>query len=169
MCARGWSLVELTLVIVILGTLGIFIGPLLLSAVTAYDKTQTSVATLAKQRYAIERMVREIRDIRRTPADTATFDISSLAGTNFTFFKADGTEVALALSGSTVTLGYTGVATSTLTDQVGGFSLVYYLQDGTTTTGVTAANVAFVEVNLTLVEGAGSFASRTRVNLRNPQ
>src|SRR5688572_28061340 len=139
--ARGWSLVELTLVIVILGILGIFIGPLLLSAVTAYDKTQTSVATLAKQRYAMERIVREIRDIRRTPADTATFDISSLASaTALTFFKADGTHVALALSGSTVTLGYTGVATSTLTDQVAGFSLVYYLQDGTTTAGVTTAN-----------------------------
>jgi type II secretory pathway pseudopilin PulG len=166
---RGWSLMELVLVIVILGTLGVFVGPLLLNAVTAYDKTHASVVTLAKQRYAMERMVREIRDIRRTPADTASFDISVFTATGLTFFKTDGTEVALALSGSNVTLGYTGTATATLTDQVGGLSLAYYLQDGTTTAGVTAANMAFVEVSLTLLEGGASFANRSRVDLRNPQ
>jgi hypothetical protein len=166
---RGWSLMELVLVIVILGTLGVFVGPLLLNAVTAYDKTYASVTTLAKQRYAMERVVREIRDIRRTPADTASFDISAFSATGLTFFKTDGTEVAIALSGSSVTLGYTGTATATLTDQVGALSLAYYLQDGATTAGVTAANMAFVEVSLTLVEGGASFTNRGRVDLRNPQ
>lgn len=167
---RGWSLMELILVLVIIGTLGVFVGPLLLNAITAYDRTHTAVVTLAKQRYAMERMVREMRDIRRTPADTASFDISSMAGTNFTFFKADGTEVAIALSGSTVTLGYTGTGTGTLTDQVAtsGLAFTYYLQDGTTT-GATATTVAFVEVSLTLAEGSATFENRSRVDLRNPR
>ena len=58
--ARGWSLVELVMVIIIVGTLAAFIGPLLLKAVSAYDMTEGTVGAYAKMRYAMERIAREV-------------------------------------------------------------------------------------------------------------
>lgn len=164
---RGWSVAELILVIVIVGTLGAFVGPVLLQGSTAYDKTQASIATYAKMRYAMERMAREIRQVRRSPADGANFDISSMLASSFAFVKEDATTVTLSFSGSVVTLDYGGTA-ATLTDQVGSFALAYYQQDGSTA-ATSAANVSFVQVSLTLVEGANNYPSRLRIDLRSAQ
>jgi len=166
--ARGWTLVEMIVVVAVLGTLAAFVAPVLVQALGAYEATDASVATYAKMRYAMERMAREIREVRRAPADTANFDISAMSAASLSFVKDDGTEVTLGSSGSTLTLGYTGTASGTLTDQVGAFALAYLQQDGTTA-AAGAADVAFVQVSMTLVEGANNYASRLRVDLRNPQ
>jgi type II secretory pathway pseudopilin PulG len=166
--ARGWSLVELVMVIIIVGTLAAFIGPLLLKAVSAYDMTEGTVGAYAKMRYAMERIAREVREVRRSPADTANLDISSMTAINFTFYKADGTQVAITFAAPNVTLNYVGTASGTLTDQVSAFTFAYYQQDGTTA-ATNAANVAYVQASLTLTEGTNNFANRQRFDLRNPQ
>ena len=166
--APGWTLVELILVIVVVGTLAIFVGPLVLRAISAYDLTEGTVATYAKMRYAMARLAREVREVRRSPADAANLDISSMAPANFTFVKADGQQVAVTSAGSTVTLDYVGTASGTLTDQVSAFALAYYQQDGTTA-ATDAGNVALVQISLTLADGGNNFPNRLRIDLRNPQ
>ncbi|HSA91140.1 MAG TPA: type II secretion system protein [Burkholderiales bacterium] len=164
--ASGWSLVEIILVIVILGTLAVFVAPVLMRALGAYRSIDDTVATFAKLRYATERIAREIREVRRDPASSADYHFTSMTPTNATFFKLDGTQVAITSAAGTVTVNYIGTASGLLTDRVAAFAFAYLQQDGTTpATGV--GDVAFVELGMTLSDGSASYPSRMRIDLRN--
>jgi type II secretory pathway pseudopilin PulG len=167
--ARGWSLIELILILTIVGMLAIFIGPLLLGSVSAYDMTTGTVSTYAKMRYAMERMAREIRDIRRNTTDTTKFDINAatLSATNFDFVKWDGTAVKIDLNATNVRLTY-GATTGTLADRASLLEMKYYRHDGTTETAAVN-NIEFVQIRMTLTDKANSYTSRVRVALRTPQ
>jgi prepilin-type N-terminal cleavage/methylation domain-containing protein len=167
--ARGWSLVELVVVILVLGMLAAFIGPLLVSALTAYDMTSGTVSTYAKMRYAMERMEREMRDIRRSPADTTKYDINAgtLSATNFDFVKWDGTAVKIDLNGTDVRITY-GATAGTLADKASLLEIKYYRHDGTTETAAVN-NIEFVQIRMILTDKANSYTSRVRVSLRTPQ
>lgn len=165
---RGWTLIEVIMVIVIIGIIGVFVGPLLISAVKAYDRTQTTVNTYAKMRYAMERMTREIAAVRRNPADTTAFDISAMTATSLQFFKEDGTEVSLAAAAGNLTLTYVGTGAGTLTDRLVSLALAYYRHDGASA-AADATELEFVEIGLTLSDGTTSYANRQRIALRNVQ
>jgi prepilin-type N-terminal cleavage/methylation domain-containing protein len=164
---EGLSLIELVMVIVILGILAAFIGPILFNAMRSYDAGQKGMLTQAKMRYAMERMSRELREIRRQPADAANLDVATMSANTLDFFKTDGTRVVLAAAGNQLNLSYSSI-TGMLTDQVGSFSLAYFQQNGTTVPA-TAASIAFVQVSMSLSEGTNLFAGRVRVDLKNPQ
>jgi len=174
---EGFTLWELVMVIVILGILGAFVGPVAYNAIRSYDAVQKSTNTNAKVRYAMERIAREMRDIRRQVTDSAALDIPSLTASSMAFFKTDGTRVVLNGAGNVVNLAYSIVAnpaystlTGMLVDQVqaGSFSLAYFEQGGTTLTA-SAASLSFVQVSMTLTDGAVMVPARLRVDLRNPQ
>lgn len=165
---RGWSLVEMIMVMVIIGILGAFIGPVLLNAVKAYDRTQVTVDTYAKMRYALERIAREVAALRRNPANTTAFDVSSMTATNFTFIKEDGMEVTVTVAGTDVNLTYSGTGTGLLADGVSALNFVYYRHDGATA-ATNGTQLAFVEISMTVSDGATSYANRLRVALRNVQ
>jgi prepilin-type N-terminal cleavage/methylation domain-containing protein len=167
--ARGWSLVELVVVILVLGMLAAFIGPVLVSALTAYDMTSGTVSAYAKMRYAMERMEREMRDIRRSPADTTKYDINAgtLSATNFDFVKWDGTAVKIDLNATNVRITY-GATAGTLADKASLLEIKYYRHDGTTETALVN-NIEFVQIRMTLTDKANSYTSRVRVSLRTPQ
>lgn len=166
---EGFTLAELIMVIVILGILGAFVGPVVFNAIRAYDSVQKSANTNAKVRYAMERIAREMRDIRRQATDASFLDIASMGASSFAFIKTDGTEVVLSGAGGVVNLAYSTLS-GMLIDQVqpGSFSLAYFERDGTTLSA-SAASVAFVQVSMTLTDGAVTVPARLRVELRNPQ
>jgi prepilin-type N-terminal cleavage/methylation domain-containing protein len=164
---EGFSLVELIMVIVILGILAAFVGPVLFDAVRAYQRVQTGVETHAKMRYAIERMSRELREVRRQATDATFLDVTSMTAASMAFFKTDGTQVIINAVGNQVNLAYAALG-GMLTDQVASFSLAYFQQNAITP-AATAASISFVEISLTLSEGASLFPARVRVDLKNPQ
>jgi len=166
---EGFTLAELIMVIVILGILGAFVGPVVFNAIRSYDAVQRSTDTNAKLRYAMERIAREVREIRRQSTDASFLDIAAMTGSSMAFFKSDGTEVELSGAGSAVNLAYPPLA-GMLIDQVqaGSFSLAYFERGGTTL-AASAASVAFVQVSMTLTDGAVTVPARLRIDLRNPQ
>ena len=166
--ARGWTLVELIMVMVIIGILAAFIGPVLLNAIKAYDRMQVTLNTYGKMRYAMERMAREIAAVRRLAADTTDFDVTTMTASMFTFFKEDGTQVTLALAGTDLNLTYAATGTGLLADRVGALTFAYYRGDGVTV-AANATELAFVEVSMTVTDGTTNYPNRVRVALRNVQ
>jgi len=166
---EGFTLAELVMVIVILGILGAFVGPVVFNAIRSYEIVQKSTNTNAKIRYSMERITREMRDIRRQITDSAALDVPSMTASSMAFFKTDGTRVVLNGAGNVVNLAYSTL-TGMLIDQVqaGSFSLAYFEQGGSTIAG-TAASISFVQVSMTLTDGAVVVPARLRVDLRNPQ
>jgi MSHA biogenesis protein MshO len=164
---EGFSLLELIMVIVILGILAAFVGPVLFNAIRAYDQAQKGVQTQAKMRYAVERLSRELREIRRQTTDAALLDITSMTATSLAFFKTDSTPVVIAVAGNQVNLAYSTVS-AMLTDQLGSFSLEYFQPDGVTA-AATASSLSFVQISMTLSEGTNLFSARARVDVKNAQ
>ena len=168
---EGLSLIELVMVIIILGILAAFIGPILFNAMRSYESGQNAMPTQAKMRYAMERMSRELREVRRQTVDATFTDITVMGATSIAFFKTDGTQVVLAAAGNQLNLSYSslgGSVSGMLTDQLGTFALAYFQQNGVTVPA-TAASIAFVQVSMSLSEGTNLFAGRVRVDLKNPQ
>lgn len=166
---EGFSLVELVMVIVILGILAAFVGPVLFNAMRSYDRGQSAMVTQAKMRYAIERMSRELREVRRQTTDATFLDITAMGATSIHFFKTDGTQVVLSAAGNQLNLTYStlaGMLTGVLTDQLGPFSLAYF-QQNTNTVAATAASISFVQISMALSEGTNLFSARVRVDVRN--
>lgn len=156
------------MVLVIVGILAAFVGPVLLNAIKAYDRTQATIGTYSKMRYAMERMAREVAAVRRDPANTTAFHVSAMSAGSFSFFKEDGTEVTLALAGTDLNLTYVGTGTGRLADGVGALAFAYYQHDGATA-AANATELQFVEISMTIGDGSSNYANRLRVALRSVQ
>jgi prepilin-type N-terminal cleavage/methylation domain-containing protein len=165
--AEGFSLVELILVIVILGILAVFVGPVLFNAIEAYERTQTSGQTHAKVRYALERMSREIREVARGATDVRTLQISTMTENTLAFVNTQGRTIVFSRTGNTLAMTYTTL-TGVLVDQIGSFSFAYFQPDATAVAG-TSSSLAFVQISLAVSEGSAQYASRLRVDIKNTE
>jgi prepilin-type N-terminal cleavage/methylation domain-containing protein len=164
---QGFTLIEMVMVIVILGILTALTAPIFSQGLTAARLTTENLSTLAKLRYATERLAREIRQVNH---NGGSYDVSTMAATNMVFTKADtvSTTVSITVSGATITLAYSAPAVfGVLTDEVSNMSFAYYDNNGAVT--ASSADLAFVEINLTLQNPTtgGSYSQRTRVALRD--
>ncbi len=161
---RGFTLLELVVVIVLLGIFAALGGPILYHGFLAYFTASDTLTTLDKQRYATERMAREIRAVGWTGA---AYDFTTMTSAQLSFNNSAGMNVALASSPPNVTIQYSSPAvTAVLTDQVDSLQFAYYQEDGVTP-AASGADVRFVEINLTLAQGSALYSQRTRVAMRN--
>jgi len=174
--ARGFTLIELVISIVLLGIIGSVVGVGMTQSVLAFRASNDVADTLSKLRLASARLAREIRTVRRNPSDTSSYDFTARTSNQLGFnrLESDGVTVTPvtidASSGSAVTLGYG--TDYTLTDQLNSFTFRYYQSDGTTAASAYPTNddIAFVEFELVLIDSNGNpYPQRTRVALRNQQ
>ncbi len=165
MRARGFTLVEMVMVIIILSVLGALTAPMMLKGMEAYEGTHKSLRTLDKLRYATERLAREIRE---TDLNAGAYAISMAAAPPLTFTKTDGVLVTVSSGGGNLNLGYSVPAVSdVLTDEYSAVAFAYY--DAAGGAAATASAVRYVEITLTLTNPTNgqSYSQRTRVALRD--
>lgn len=171
--ARGMSLVEMVVAIVIVAIVLAASAPLISNTFQSYMTTRSALDASTKARLAIERLSRELREVNFTGG---AYQFTTMNANAVTFIKTDGTMVAVDRTGANLRLQYPlslpGPGWVTLTDDVSpgaaNFDLQYIAADGSSP--ATAATVAFVQVTLTLDVRDSQNATRTertRVALRD--
>lgn len=163
---RGFTLLEMVVVITVLGTLAAVGAQILSGGVQAFDASQNAMTTLAKAQYTTERLARELRGVTYS---AGSYTISLPSSTQVTFTRSDGAStdtVDLRFSASTLTLAYGTVpGTHVLTDQVTSATFAGYQSDGVTQTSDPAL-IAYVDLQITWSDGSTQYPRRVRVALR---
>lgn len=189
----GFTLIEMVIVIVVLGIMAAMLSPLVLSSLRAYDDTLDNVIVLDKLRYATERLAREIREVNYSGGSyqfDGTYTSGGMGTNSMKFVRSyydssippgvttrDVTITGTPADGA-VKLEYsdmtsTGTGPQVLADDLSSLAFAYFDADGHNATTspsatVTASNVRFVEITLTLSPQNGQpYVQRTRVELRN--
>lgn len=172
----GYSLIELVMVIVIVGIVGTTVAALLSGGVGAFTAGREAVDTLSELRLTSERLARELRTVRRDPATPTDFEFLTKTDTTVQFRRWDddtnATLVTIAASGSDLTVDYDTVPGGPyiLSNSLGSLDFDYLDSNGAET--ADNADVAFIDIELSLVDSAtppNSYPQRTRVALRNRQ
>ena len=152
---QGVTLVELVVVMVILAVLVAAVLPILRGGFQTYFAGRDIISTDTQVRPAIERIARELRQIRSA---TAT-DLTILPATQITFNDFNNNTVVYSLSAATGTLNRNG---QPLSDRIGSLTFSY-AQSGALVASTGANNVSYVTVQLTAVAGSVSAVYRTTV------
>lgn len=107
---RGFTLLELVYVIIVMGVLAVVLIPVVLNSLRAYEITRNRVTTLDEVRYASERVAREIREARFTAAQEVEFAAATATRLVFTRRGVAGGPaselVTLEKTGTNLTLAY---------------------------------------------------------------
>lgn len=154
---RGFTVVELVLVIGILGMQALILGPPIMKAVEEYNLVGARRQTLAEARSAIDRMVKEIRLI-----PSAAVIVNLRSSTQFQFQYPLGTTITYALVGTTLQRNGVIMATG-----VNLLEFKYYDVNGNET--FLANSLRTIQVRLTLAapSSQGTVPLTTTVFLRN--
>jgi prepilin-type N-terminal cleavage/methylation domain-containing protein len=160
---RGFTLIELILVMVIIGVLSAVIAPPLMEGTKGWTWTTQRKDLSQQARIAMDRIVREIRNTGRKADDTPC--ISSAAAASFSFSDVNGdlincNSITFSLSGSQVLRG-----AAVLADNVSAFQMTYYDNNNGTTS--TASAVRRLSIALTLSSGSQSVSLDNEVYLKN--
>jgi hypothetical protein len=159
---------EMVTTLTMLALMAAVSAPYLTTGVRAYNESTAAVRTLGKLRVTSERLVRELREIRRDPLAPANFD-TTVGANPLVFTKNDGETVTISSAAPLLSLAYTSVASGTaftLTDELSSINFSYLQSDGVSA-ATSSADVAFIEFELVLSHAGNSYAQRSRVALRN--
>lgn len=171
---RGFTLVELIMTIVIMGILAAVGSSMISDTFTTARMVNASQSSADEARYALERLAREIREVKYVTGAYSIGSTMSPAATNMVFTRnINGTDVTVTInkSGTNLTLGYSSPAvSSTLSTQVIGandFALRFLTIANADTT--LASDVRFVVISLKVTDATSGQVTtqQTRVALRN--
>ncbi len=155
---EGVTLIELVITIVLVGIIASVGALLLQQGVRAYINEDARADLTNQGRVAIERMAREIREIRsRTSLDIP----GCCSATALSFYDVAGDRIDYDVSGSTLRRNLTPLASS---DAVA-LGFVYFKSDGTP--AAAAAEVWVIQVDLTVTRNGESQPFRIRVHPRS--
>jgi prepilin-type N-terminal cleavage/methylation domain-containing protein len=190
----GFTLIELIFSIALLGILGAVGSSMIVDSFNTTRMVDADNASTGQARYAVERLAREIREVKFViTGGVGNYCINAPATnptSNLVFYKTSGTfnNTTCATNAISTTinliqiqatpivlydlkLGYSSPAvTTTLSSNVSSFTLAYYDVAGNLLTlPVDTSVIRFVVISLTVTDPTSgqSIAQRTRVALRN--
>ena len=178
----GFTLIELIIVIVLLGILAAVGSNMLSDSFTTTRMVNDGYARQAEARYVIERLAREIREVKylssgsycvttMTPSQLV-YQKPNVGSTDQTACSTESVTVTISYSAPpSLTIGYSSPSASgTLTNAVAGsgFGFSYFQSDGTTA-ATGNADVRAVGIRLAVPDPSNSanFEQNVRVSLRN--
>jgi prepilin-type N-terminal cleavage/methylation domain-containing protein len=151
---RGYSLIEVVVVIVILSIIAAIASKVLQAGFNAYITSQNIATANAQARVAFEKMTRDIHAIA-SPASISTATASQLS-----FTEINGSSVTYQLTGTQLMQG-----SNVLADGVHSLTFSYWDQNAASTT--VAANICYVTVLLNITSGGVNYTMRTTVSTMN--
>jgi prepilin-type N-terminal cleavage/methylation domain-containing protein len=155
---QGFTLIEIIIVVVILGVLGIFSYQFLITSVRTYSTIEKQKSLYDEAAMAMERMSRELRD-----ASSISSPASGGTGSSLSFTKSHGspqeaTTYDITFQLSSGTLQRVGSITANLAERVSAF----------TVSRVTSPSLEEMTIVLTLSETTGeSVTLRTKIYPKN--
>jgi prepilin-type N-terminal cleavage/methylation domain-containing protein len=167
--SRGFTLIEAIITIVIVGIISSIAALIILEGMTASSKEQNLSSVHYQARIAMERMAREIRLIRSQTVG----DIPTMAAADLIFCDMTGKAVEFQLAGTVLNRRESATCSPLAWGAWNALSssgvnpLTFTYLDSAGAGGATAANLWFVDINLTDTQSSESLQMRTRVHPRN--
>lgn len=151
---RGYTLIELVMVIVLIAILAAIASTLLGQGFKAFISAQNVSDADWQGRVAMERMVRDIRAIR------STGDISTASASQLVFTDVNGNSFSYQLSGNTLMLN-----SQVLANGISSLTFSYQTLTGATTTTISA--IRYVTFTITVTQKTANYSLTTSVFLRD--
>lgn len=170
---RGFTLIELVMVIVLLGIVAATVGMIMLQGTRAFESLDVKADLNEKGALAIERVSRGLRRIRCTTAGSscvpAGTDLTSMGAAEIRFVTTDYEGAGFRYDAATGTLKLrdgsgAGDPENDLATDVSAFTLEYLKDDGTT--AALSSDVWIINATLTLTKGAETVEYRASVHPR---
>lgn len=169
--SRGFTLLELIMVIVLLGILGAVGSTMFADSYTTARLVGAENAAVSRARYAMERLANETRTIKydagkggydiSTSLPPATTPLTVCPNGSFSFTNDANASVMIACSGTTLSLNG-----HTLVSDVSELKLTFLLDDAVTPTS-DRTKLSYVRIYLTVAPGdVKAISQRTLVALR---
>jgi len=154
---KGYTLIELIVVIVIIGIVSSIAIPFVVAAVDAWLIMRTEREVLSEGRYALERMTREIRQIKSID------DIGTFSATQFEFTDVNDNSIDFEQSGTTL-LRNDDILLGNLQNPEG---LTFTYLDSSSNETAVKANIRMVRIKLILESGDTIVRLRSLARFRN--
>lgn len=150
---RGFSLIELVIVIVLTAIIAVISSQILSQGFNAYLTNKNINEADWQARYALAKMALDIRQI-----NGAAY-ISTATALQLTFVNNAGTTITYSKTGTN--LNRSGIV---LASGVNAFALTYYTNIGTAATAITTC---YVGISINITQNNTNITESTRIALRN--
>lgn len=145
---KGFTLIEMVMVITLLGIIGGIIAPPLYQATRGWFEVTAREGITESGRVAMERMTREIRNTARKADNTPC--ISAATGTSFTFSAESDCSSPITFSLAVPNIQRTDASgTSNLANDVTSLTMTYYNSTNGAPAGITDIRRLSIEIEST--------------------
>ena len=163
--SKGFTLIEMVIVIVLVGILATIAATIIMQGIRAYSDEQYRSDAHYQARFAMERMAREIREIR---SNTAA-DIPAMTGTALQYNDINGLQMGFRLNAGNIERTEDNGATwQTLAINITGpGGTIFTYLDNTGAVTAAPASLWLVQIQFTATQGTESIDMQTTVHPRN--
>lgn len=167
----GFTLLEIIISIVLIGILAAVGSTMISDSFKVTQMVDADTASQQQARYALERLVREIREVKYS---SGVYAIGTMTSSQMAFTKTvNGADIAVTINydnpNKNLTLQYSSgpPATSTLTNQATAFTLGYRNASDVATSSTSAVSYVVTTLGVTDPTSGQLITQRMRATLRN--